>query len=257
MQAQGPLGSRRAPEVYPGRGRVPGPQPREPIKRHCLLTDKAPTVHRSGGPTRAKDKSSLPARSFPPAGETLNGLCTQAALFMTSGRRWRWDRGSRDEQEPEARSEGQESLKPQLQPRAASPDLREPQLPCPSSRNHTVLTPTSQGPCRVIASEACGMQPDLGPRTHPQQEGSSGKTTRMNLKDQLPGERRQATCGREVSGIGTPRDRNPTGGCQGWGAVPSGVMTRSWNQIEGWEHSAGNGPNAARRPAGRGSFYGI
>lgn len=63
---------------------------------------------------------------------------------MTSGRQWRWDQGSRDEQEPEAGSEGQESLKPQLQPRAASPDLREPQLPCPSSRNHTVLTPTSQ-----------------------------------------------------------------------------------------------------------------
>lgn len=63
---------------------------------------------------------------------------------MTSGRQWRWDQGSGTSRSQKG-SEGQESLKPQLQPRAASPDLREPQLPCPSSRNHTVLThPTSQ-----------------------------------------------------------------------------------------------------------------
>ena len=39
----------------------------------------------------------------------------------------------------------------------------------------------------------------------------------MNLKDQLPGERRQATCGREVSGIRDPSKQKPDRGLPGLG----------------------------------------
>lgn len=91
----------------------------------------------------------------------MGGLCTQAALPETSGRRRRWDRGSRDEQEPEAGSEGQESLKPQLQPRAASPELREPQLPYLSSGTKCSHLPLRVG-VGVTSGEACGMPARTG-----------------------------------------------------------------------------------------------
>ena len=93
-------------------------------------------------------------------------------------------------------------------------------------------------------------RPERGLQTHHRQEGGSGKTTWTNLKDKPPGERRPAwtaTCGREVSGLRTSLETEARPGvAKAWkGAVSFGVMTRLWNQIEGWEHSAVNGLSAA------------
>lgn len=50
---------------------------------------------------------------------------------------------------------------------------------------------------------------------------------------------REATCGQEVSGLRTSLETEARPGvAKAWeGAVSFGVMTRFWNQIEGWEHS--------------------
>lgn len=114
------------------------PQPGEPIKRHFLLIDKAPTVWWSRGAHKGQGHEFTACKEL--AFGRLTRLCTQAALLKASGRQRRWDRGSRNEQEPEAGSEGQESLESPLPPWAVLPDRREPQLPCLSSGDHTVNT---------------------------------------------------------------------------------------------------------------------
>lgn len=58
------------------------PQPTEPINSRYLVISKAPTgwVRGPRGATKAKDTSSLPARSLPVGDKAGNGLDTQAAL---------------------------------------------------------------------------------------------------------------------------------------------------------------------------------
>lgn len=121
------------------------PQPGEPIKRHYLLIDKAPTVWWSRGAHKGQGHEFTACKEL--AFGRLTRLCTQAALLKASGRQRRWDRGSRNEQEPEAGSEGQESLESPLPPGQC----------CPTSGSLsflvfqvgiTRLTPASQGQCQ-------------------------------------------------------------------------------------------------------------